>query len=352
MELCYKNNRKSLFRKYEPLISGLLRHELYRDYLNEGIPKQARVSRATTKLLPNGRSNILGIYKDHLYEETVTSPHAIYAPKLYPALTYLDNAAPFLKTMDNAENFLMGQLGLLKPLEHWNEYREILEWFPHYADTTTKRPDASPETTTVDGYAGRDGTSQSFAALRAGAGTDASDINVQLSLYTQSSGVSTEWQYIYRNIVTIDFTSVDDTHIKDSLTITVTGNGKTNNVGEPEFHVVASTPASNTAVANADYGQTGAVSFGSLSYANFPATGATAVVAINATGLAALSLTAVSKYGARTNWDLNNTPPAWVSSVASNIPTKSADSGPTDSWLFTLIHHSPLSANLLMVGEI
>lgn len=351
--LCYANNPQSLFRKYEPLISGLLRHETYRDYLNDGIQKKARVSKDTVKLLPNGRSNILGIYKDQLYQETVTSPHAIYAPKLYPALTYLDKAAPFLKTMDNAESFLLGQLGLLKPLEHWNEYREILQWFPHYATTTTARPDASVESTTVDGYAGRGGVNQTFANIRSGAGTDSSDTNANLSMYVQTSGTTDQFEFMYRNLVTIDFTGVDDAEEKDSITITVTGNGKTNNIGSPDLHFVTSTPASNTAVVNGDYGQTGTTSLGSLSYASFPATGATADTLLNATGLAAISLTAVSKFGARTSWDQSGTfGGVWSASVASNLPTKSRDSGATDSWLFTLVHHSAVSTSISKISGI
>lgn len=320
MELSYRNNEKSLFRKYARLVTSLTKHELFRDYLSY---KSFKLPGEVALLLPNGY-----IQAEGKNAQLKVFPHAIYAPKLYGALAALDLVQMRIQDFSEAQRALAWQLGLIRPMPA--VFKGI--------NFATFRPDANPETTSCDGYAGRNnGGSETLAAIRAGAGNDSSDTNTNLSLYTQASTVSNEFAFLYRNLVLFDTSSLGAGFSIASATITVTGNGKTNSIGSPDFHIAASTPASNTAIVNADYNQCQTTTFGNLTYANFPATGATAVITLNASGVSNISKTGVSKFSGQTSWDINNSfTGAWSSGAASNLPSKSADSGATDSWLLTV----------------
>ncbi len=89
-----------------------------------------------------------------------------------------------------------------------------------------------------------------------------------------------------------------------------TGNG-TENQSTTALHVVASTPASNTTLALADFSQIGSTSFGSIDFASYVITDGTYNnITLNASGLAAISKTSISKFAVRDGLDLSNTSPA------------------------------------------
>ena len=313
-ELCYRNNTRSLFRKYAPFATYLTKHQLFRDYLDLGNPS-FKVPKNTTLLLPNGFRQYVGYDKNQEYFKTTVSSRALFSQKLYPALYYLDAAAPFLKSITDAEKFFLGQLGLLKPLEHWSEYREILKWFPHYATTTTVYPDADPETTTVDGDVRQSSAGDTFANLRAGAGTSAQPSVASSTCGTlNATTVSNNYDVLIRFIALFDTSSIPDTDTIDSATLSFHGRSKSDQMGGTHgIGVVTSTPASNTDLVAGDYAQLATTrqanditlaSWSTVGYNDF---------ALNATGLGNISKTGVSKFGSRLSFDIDNSAPTWGS---------------------------------------
>lgn len=340
MELCYRNNPKSLFRKYALFVTSLTRHQLFRDYISkEGfyIPKE------TVLLLPNGFSEYLGQEKKRHYFQTTVSTRPIFAPKLYPALYYLDAAAPFLRTLEEAERFFLGQLGLLKPREHWSRYQEILKWFPHYATVTTVYPDPSVEVATVDGYARRSGIDESLATIRAGAGTASGDADTNIDQRIEGSVTSNQFRLLDRMFYLFDASSIPDTDDISAGTLSPFGaTSKATGLGSPDYHIAGSTPASNTAIVNADYSQVQTTSFGSIANASWN-TAAYNDITLNADGRANISKTGISKFSGQFNWDINNDfTGAWVSEAVSNFGIYLADQAETtNDPKLTVTHAAP-----------
>ena len=91
--------------------------------------------------------------------------------------------------------------------------------------------------------------------------------------------------------------------------------------------LVSSNPASNTNYTDSDFPNRGATSFGSLAFASWSQTGYNTIT-LNASGIAAISLTSITKFAHRTLNDLNNTTPtgdnnicAYFADNGSNKPT-------------------------------
>lgn len=204
--------------------------------------------------------------------------------------------------------------------------RFIPQWSYGFA-TLTAYPDPNPETTTVDGYAGRyEASGESFATIRAGAGNEFDDTNTNNVAARLYSDTTTDlFEEMTRGIYLFDTASIDDAATISAAVFSLRGTGKANGNGSPALHVVASTPASNTALVNADYGQLGSTDFGSVAYAGYSIS-AYNDITLNSDGRANISKTGVSKFGTRTSWDLNNSfTGAWVSGADSNFQAYFAD---------------------------
>lgn len=173
---------------------------------------------------------------------------------------------------------------------------------------TTAYPDASPETSTVDGYVQNfNGSCDTFANIRGAAtGSGASDsaTTLQIQLDT-SSCTGSNVKSIIRSFTLFDTSAIPDTDTISSATLSVYGVTKRNSSGSPDLHVSASNPASNTAIATGDYDAISDTSFGSLSYASFT-NSAYNDITLNSSGEAAISKTGVTKFALRTSWDINN----------------------------------------------
>lgn len=182
--------------------------------------------------------------------------------------------------------------------------------------TSTFYPDPNPESTSVDGGASRNSVDEAFATIRAGAGNDSGDSGATtVAGGLKAAATSNQWVAIYRGFFLFDTSSIPDTDTISSATFSLYGNsGLTGNEfgTAPELDVVSSTPASNTAIVNADYSQVGSTVFGSATWANVDQT-AYFDITLDANGIANISKTGVSKFGTRQNWDTDNSPPTWSS---------------------------------------
>lgn len=191
--------------------------------------------------------------------------------------------------------------------------------------TYTGNPDAHPESTSVDGYAERSGVDQTWAAIRAGAGTSSgdADTNVRCAWVTAST-TSNQFARLRRAILLFDTSSIPAGATINSVTLTLTGVNKANGLGSPDLHVVNSTPASNTAVANGDYANVGTTSYGSISYASFNTAGTNDI----SLSTAAVTKAGITKLGLTLSWDqAASFTGTWASGATSSFYIDWADLG-------------------------
>ena len=190
--------------------------------------------------------------------------------------------------------------------------REFLETatYPVYTDTTTTFfPDPNVESTSVDGEVGKNDSSDYTTTHDAATGTAVNDSSGVISVW--NTICTTPVYYIYRGFLLFDTSSIPDTDTISSATFSAQGDagGGTSNGDTDSIAVVASTPASNTALATADYDAVGTtqlstgIGIGSISTAAYNDW------VLNATGIANISTTGVSKFALRTTKDISATTP-------------------------------------------
>ena len=151
MELCYRNNPDSLFRKYAKLVTWVGKSMIDKDIV---------------LYLPNGYIKKLDkkTYQMQIY------PRPINTKALYSALIAIDNLIYHLRSFTEAKNVMWWYL-------NGGSMPTVLRSF-HF-DSLIFNPDANPESTSVDGYAQRSigGAGEIFSTLRTSAGTATSDID-------------------------------------------------------------------------------------------------------------------------------------------------------------------------------
>jgi hypothetical protein len=77
------------------------------------------------------------------------------------------------------------------------------------------------------------------------------------------------------------------------------------NLGEADFDIVSSTPASDTVLADSDFLNVGGTPFSSIARASLT-TSAYNTFSLDASGLSNISKTGISKFGSRLSWDTDN----------------------------------------------
>lgn len=289
----YANNPDSLFRKYQHLVTWFANTNDGKAVLKIADNKKIAL------LLPNG-------YHEFLDEQTITAriyTRSIYAPLLLPALRQFDLLAPFLSDFREAKHTFLSLLGIRRDL-YPQLVRELL------FDTSTFNPDANVETTSVDGTASREGVNEPFATIVAGAGTNASDggSNTEDTPYLVSSASLNNFQILRRSFFLFDTSSLPDGAVITNAVLSTYGTAsstKANQLGDADFHIASSNPASNTAIVAADYAARGSTSFGSISFSAFGTDQYNDII-LNATGIAAITKTGVSKFSGQLSWDISS----------------------------------------------
>ena len=225
-------------------------------------------------------------------------------------------------------------------------------------------PDPDPETSTTDGGVARilaEGTGETWANIRSGAGTEASDTKTTLapSGETSSAGyrggtTTTTWHQNLRSIFLFDTSAIGVGSTINSATLSLFGSSKLDESGSaPSYNIYTSTPNSNTALVSGDYGQFGTVAQATaITQANISTTEYNDW-ALNSTGLTNISKTGISKFGLRTVFDADNTAPTWGSAQVSRIVLQSADTAGTANdpklvVIYTLVAGG--GGNLTMLG--
>ena len=334
MELCYRNNPDSLFRKYAKLVTWFSNTKLGKDYL--GINK---IDEKIGLFLPNGYHKILGRQYDKTYYEATIFTKPKYADKLYLALQAIDLASNWITDFKEAQHLLMWWTG--------QTFRTPRLAMAVNFTTTTVYPDPNPETTSMDAVAAnRPATAEAWATIHdATSGTV--DGTADDTIDTNSPSVNengTAWTRIQRLITLFDSSSIPDTDTISAATyslwcINAGNNGHTLNVD-----MVTCAPASNTAVALGDFNKANwgtTLQATSLGVGTFGANQYT-VFTVNATGLGNISKTAITKFGCRISADTNDVEPT-KATVSTSINTQHADIAGTDKDPKLVVTHAAVS---------
>lgn len=207
--------------------------------------------------------------------------------------------------------------------------------------TTQFFSDANPETSTVDGEVGglASGGADTWANVRGGSGNYSVDnFNLVGALIAAATNPNTnKWSEIRRFIALFDTSSLgSDTIVSATLNIFVTA--KQSGFSQ-SLDIVASTPASNTALVNADYTQLGTTLLGTILVSDLTNNQYNAIP-LNGTGLAAINASGITKLGIRTSGDRTDTEPTWTSGFTGGAFFRPADNGSNQPYL-EVVHTGP-----------
>lgn len=195
--------------------------------------------------------------------------------------------------------------------------------------TLTFRP-AAGETSPADGFTGRLNTStlMNFSTIRAATGNawEASDpqLVARLTAHASSSG---NYQWLTRNMVMFDTSSIPDNAVILSATLSLYGESKSAGLGQTTLEICSANPVATNNVTDVDYdvNRYGSTSFGNVAYASFNV-GAYNHIALNDSGLANITKTGITKFGIRTGWDLNNNfTGSWAAGGVTEMRISAAD---------------------------
>jgi len=187
------------------------------------------------------------------------------------------------------------------------------------------RPDPDPENTSVDGNAARAGVNQTWADIKAGAGTFASDSGAEGYLAgALASSTNNQWQALRRSFFLFDTTG---SAAVVTAQLKVWGTSKSDGVNaSPVLNVYASAPASNTALVAADYNTLGTTPLATgIAYDDF-VTGAYNIFTLNAAGVASIDTGGITKFGLReATYDAGSNTPPWVNTEEFQFSGRFAD---------------------------
>lgn len=224
-------------------------------------------------------------------------------------------------------------------------------WVPRLSfgfATLTVYPDPSSGATTVDGRVAREGVDETFATIRAGAGTFQGQAATPQAIRLTGSTTANQFQICGRFICLFDTSPLGAGATLASATLSLYGvNTPSNGLGDSDMHICASSPAADNALVTSDYGQLQNTSFGSFVWASFTVS-AYNDIGLNASGLSNVSLTGISKFGAQLAWDINASfTGVWASAASTFLSFASADAAGTANDPKLVVTYNTLSNYIL-----
>lgn len=341
-ELCYINNKKSLFRKYKYLVTAFAKSDIGGDYIQSMIPFFKK-SKELELFLPNGYVE----KRDDLYKGIFTT-RPIFSPLLLHSLTKIDIARTYYKdlTFQDCLRMLYIDLGLVK--NSFDLPQVLLGTYPF-------TPDYNPESTSVDGVVGQGVGNTAWATLRAGAGNQTngeSDATGLAFTITNADGSNPNFTYLYRGIFLFDTSALTSNSTLQSgqNKFKLYVNSKTDDFSQ-SCSLALSNPASNTALANTDFAnshwtftrQATDVTIASITASQY------FEMTLNTTGDSNVSKTGITKFGTICSGDMDNSAPAWqAATTASNLNVNYADNI-TNPPTLTILTQPPKVGSMLQM---
>jgi hypothetical protein len=180
--------------------------------------------------------------------------------------------------------------------------------------TLTKWPGSTGTNNPTDGYLIRDADNSTWAGVRDGAGTYKDDSGIGMSVLVLSGTNNSTWRAIGRSIFCFDTSGLTSSAVISSAVLSLYGTNKSDSFtypATPNINIYASTPASTSSLVTGDFTQVGSTALCDtpITYAGFTTTGYNNFT-LNAAGRSNISLTGISKFGARNaNYDVANSAP-------------------------------------------
>lgn len=205
--------------------------------------------------------------------------------------------------------------------------------------TSVYRPDPSTGATTVDGRAYRDVAGESWATIRSGAGNGHEDTTAEgRAAVIQAAGSSNLYVQLSKAIFHFNTEPTPDGDDVSSVVLSFYVTEKSNAFATAITLTDASTAANND-IADSDYGNVGTTAYSSAVNIDSISTGAYNNWTCNATCIAAINKTGVTKIGMRVELDRANTTPTWTADGVSRINGRFADTADiTSDPILTLVH--------------
>lgn len=217
---------------------------------------------------------------------------------------------------------------------------------------STFNPDADAESTSVDGFT-------EYVAIHpvtwttartATAGTTSGDNNGLSYGGGQCNGYAGPDYELDRAFFLFDTSALPDTDDISSAVFSVyDGTNGNTNANSVTYHVVSSTPSSNTAIVVGDHDQVGSTSFGSKALSTF-SNNSFSDFTLDAAGIATISKTGVTKFALRCSRDIDDSAPTGIN----RFDVTYADSASNDPKL--VVTHAAAAPtgnshnNLLLLG--
>jgi hypothetical protein len=207
-------------------------------------------------------------------------------------------------------------------LHRWNEIVRELEspmFGPRYVivdgrvylvpmggATLTAYPDADTESATVDGYIGFQGLDpgdrSNWSDTRTDDGTLVSSVGIVRDAHALINGTAhynSGWEDFTRGFMLFDTSSIGSNVVSDAV-YSFTSSQKNDTASEDTWNLVASTPASNTALVAADFDNVGSTSYGTIETTGVTANSSTYNdITLNSTGEGAVSTSGITKFAFR-----------------------------------------------------
>lgn len=211
---------------------------------------------------------------------------------------------------------------------------EVVKGVEH---TLTVYPDAHPEITSVDGWAGHQltlGSGLPWTDLLDAAGNVCDDIDTMATLFWVAYDKNTvnAFRYMGRGIFLFDTSSIPSGAHIDLATLTLVGEFKKDELSIlPNLNVYTSSPASNTVLANSDYATLGVVALCNtpISYNDFNIDSEN-IFTLNGAGRNAIAKGGITKLGMRSPYyDVYRNAPPWIAG-STFITAYTADKGGTN----------------------
>ncbi len=195
----------------------------------------------------------------------------------------------------------------------------------------TFQPDANPETTSVDGHAGRIIVDEAFGTIRAGAGNTSSDSLSTFQCLLLASSTSSQFEQLLRSYMLFDISAIPAGATLKSAVLRLFVIALVTDLTVSGYVVDSGVPASDTGLVNGDYDISNWVD---AAHSNVVAPGAITssvynIWTLNSTGLAvvqsAVDGDGIARLGLRVNNDLANSAPSWVTGADAHVTLGSAD---------------------------
>lgn len=214
------------------------------------------------------------------------------------------------RTFDKYSRRLFYEFNTIWRSFHWFDENVANVYIPKLNlgfDTLTKYPDAHPESTTVDGEVRRSSADATWAAAReTAAGTNAADSTASQFVVGERSASGGNYA-VYRLFFLFDTSALTSKANISDATLTLNNDGT--NSGTQTVSIIQTSPASNTSLATGDFDALTLDSPDEGVDSRVSMSSGDNAFSLNATGIGWISKTGITKLGARSNRDIDDTTP-------------------------------------------